>query len=54
MICLGKGEDDIEQANRQMVINMLSENEPMEKICRYAQCDEAYVIQVKEILNRRK
>ena len=38
----------IEQEKRQTVINMLNENESIEKICRYAQCDEAYVLEIKK------
>ena len=43
-------EQGIEQANRIVIINMLKENEPIEKICRYAQCDEAFVLQIKKEL----
>ena len=31
-----------------VVMNMLKENEPIEKICRYAGCDEAFVKKVQE------
>ena len=40
----------IEQKNRLVVINMLKEKEPIENICRYAQCDEEYVLQIKKEL----
>ena len=43
-------EQGIEQTNRLVIINMLNENEPIEKICRYAQCDEEYVLQIKKEL----
>lgn len=43
-------EQGIEQANRLLIINMLKENEPIEKICRYAQCDEDIVLQIKKEL----
>jgi predicted transposase/invertase (TIGR01784 family) len=33
-----------------VVLNMLKENEPIEKICRYAGCDEAFVKKVQEEL----
>ena len=33
-------------------MNMLEENEPVEKICRYAECDELFVEEVrKEMLH---
>ena len=44
-------EQGIEQANRLVIINMLKENETIEKICRYAQCDEKYVLQIKKELS---
>ena len=31
---------------RAMIINMLRGNEPIEKICLYAECDEAYVKEI--------
>lgn len=43
-------EQGIEQANRLIIINMLKECEPIEKICRYAQCDATFVLQIKKEL----
>lgn len=43
-------EEGRESKKRSVVINMLKENEPVEKICRYAECDEEYVKKVKEEL----
>ena len=40
-------EQGIEKGKRLVVINMLRDNESIEKICRYAQCDTAFVEQVK-------
>jgi hypothetical protein len=40
----------IEQANRLIIINMLKEREPIEKICRYAQCDATFVLKIKKEL----
>ena len=37
---------------RAVVMNMLEENEPVEKICRYAECDEAFVEEVRKELLR--
>ena len=37
-----------EEKARTVVINMLEENEPIEKICRYAECDEAFVEKVRK------
>lgn len=36
-------EEGREEERRTIVENMLKENESIEKICRYAGCDEAYV-----------
>ena len=44
-------EQGIEQNQRIVVMNMLKENEPLDKICRYAQCEESYVLSIKENLN---
>lgn len=44
-------EKGIEQNQRLVVINMLKENEPIEKICRYTQCDESFVLKLKEELD---
>ena len=38
----------IQQNMYTVVFNMLKENEPIEKICRYAGCDEAFVKKVQE------
>ena len=43
----------IEQANRLVVINMLKENDPIDKICRIAGCDEDYVKKVQEELDEK-
>lgn len=37
-----------EEGKRSMVINMLKENEPIEKIFRYAECDEKFVEEVRK------
>ena len=39
-----------DQANRLIIINMLKEREQIEKICRYAQCDATFVLQIKKEL----
>lgn len=44
-------EQGIEQGKRLVVLNMLKENVTIEEICRYAQCDVDYVMQIKENLN---
>ena len=45
-------EEGRDEARRAIVMNMLKENEPIEKICRYAECDEVLVEEVrKEFLN---
>ena len=36
----------IEQTRRALILDMLKENESIEKICRYAKCDEMFVLQV--------
>jgi hypothetical protein len=41
-------EEGREEKVRVFVMNMLEENEPIEKICRYAECDEAFVKKIKE------
>ena len=40
----------IEETKRTTVINMLKGNEPIEKICRYAECDEIYVKKIQDEL----
>ena len=48
-------EEGREEGRRIVVMNMLKENEPVEKICRYTECDEAFVEEVrKELLNSKK
>ena len=37
-----------EEGKRSLVINMLRDHEMIEKICRYAECDEAYVEEVRK------
>lgn len=58
--CIDKGiEQGIEQgmtqgmiqAKRTVIINMLKENDPLDKICRVAECDETYVMEIKEELD---
>ncbi len=44
-------EQGIEQQMRLMVVNMLNDNEPIKKICRYVQCDEQFVLKIKAELN---
>jgi hypothetical protein len=39
-----------EETRRTTVLNMLKENDPIDKICRVAECDEAYVDGVKFFL----
>lgn len=39
-------EQGIEQTRRALILDMLKENESIEKICRYAKCDEMFVLQV--------
>ena len=38
------------EKTKSTVINMLKENEPVEKICRYTECDEAYVEAIRKEL----
>ena len=38
----------VEQTKIKTVINMLKENEPIDKICRIAECDEEFVERVKK------
>ena len=40
----------IAETKRTTVINMLKENDPIDKICRIAECDEAYVTELREEL----
>ncbi len=40
-------EEGREEGKRLIIINMLKENESIDKICRYAECDKAFVEQVK-------
>lgn len=47
----GVEQKGIEKGLRLVVINMLKENEPIEKICRYTQCDESFVLKLKEELD---
>ncbi len=35
-----------EETRRTMILNMLKENDPIDKICRIAECDEAYVNEI--------
>lgn len=44
-------EQGIEQEKRSMILNMLKENMSMDIICRVAECDEAFVEQVKSVLD---
>lgn len=44
-------EKGVKQTRRLIVINMLKDNEPIEKICRYTQCDESFVLKLKEELD---
>ena len=39
-----------EEKMRAMIKNMLHENDPIDKICRIAECDEAYVKEIQEEL----
>ena len=43
-------EEGIEQTKRTLVINMLKENEPIDKICRVVECEEAFVKQVQSAM----
>lgn len=40
-------EQGLEQGKVMFVVNMLRENEPIDKICRMAECDESFVEMVK-------
>lgn len=40
-------EEGVLVAKRMLVINMLRENEAIDKICRIAECDETFVEEVK-------
>lgn len=40
-----------EEKTRVVVINMLRNNEPIDKICNYTECDEAFVLELKKSLN---
>jgi len=46
----GVEQKGIEKNRRTTVINMLKANEPIEKICRYTECDEAYVEAIRKEL----
>jgi len=37
-----------EEGKREMIINMLKENEPIEKICRYAECKKSFVEEIRK------
>ena len=50
----GVEQKGIEQGKRTTVVNMLKEHFPLETICRIAECDEAYVENVREELNGSK
>ena len=43
-------EQGIAQNQRCIIINMLEENEAIEKICRYTQAEETYVLKLKQEL----
>lgn len=43
-------DDSREEARKNIVLNMLKEDEPVDKICRYAECDEAYVEAIRKEL----
>jgi len=43
-------EQGVLQAKRHLVINMLKENEPIDKICRVVECEEAFVKQVQSAM----
>jgi len=47
-------EKGIEETKRTTVINMLKENDPIDKICRVAECDESYVKKVQDELAANK
>ena len=41
-----KIEEGEEKTRRSMILNMLREKDPIDKICRIAECDEAYVKEI--------
>ena len=43
-------EQGVLQAKRTLIINMLKENEPIDKICRIVECDEAFVREVQSAM----
>jgi len=43
-------EEEVKKERKGIVANMLKQNESIEKICLYTQCDEAYVLKIKEEL----
>ena len=43
-----KREDGRQEIRRMVVMNMLKANEPIEKICSYAGCDEAYIEKIQK------
>ena len=47
-------EEGIEENRRTVVMNMLKENEPIEKICRYTECDETFVEEIKKEIKNSK
>lgn len=47
-------EKGIEANRRTTIINMLKENDPIDKICRVAECDESYVKKVQDELAANK
>lgn len=49
-----KIEEGEEKTRRTMIKNMLRGNEPIEKICLYAECDEAYIKEVQAELESEK
>ena len=49
-----KIEEGKEKTRRTMILNMLRGNEPIEKICLYAECDEAYVKEIQAELENEK
>lgn len=49
-----KFEEGEEKTRRTMIKNMLRGNEPIEKICLYAECDEAYIKEVQAELESEK
>ena len=47
-------EEGREEKRHAFVMNMLKANEPVDKICRYAECDEAFVEKIKKELLKSK